>query len=132
MKETNKSKQIILQVHRIKHLQSEDFVFRSFFASELVTSPFIHSSARSHGLIGGVRPTRYPSYFADWLQVSRCSLSSIYPLGGFCCLYYLFSLCCSLLFLHTAIQHDSHVNNHNSQGLSLDRPSPLSPRRSGL
>lgn len=93
MKETNKSKQIILQVHRKKHLQSEDFVFRSFFASELVTSPFIHSSARSHGLIGGSDPPRYPSYFADWLQVSRCSLSSIYPLGGFCCLYYLFSLC---------------------------------------
>lgn len=73
-------KQIILRVHRIKHLQSEDFVFRSFFASELVTS-FIHSFFCQVSWINrGVRPPRYPLYFADWLQVSRCSLSSSYPL----------------------------------------------------
>lgn len=81
MKETNKSKQIILQVHRIKHLQSEDFVFCSFFASELVTSPFIHSSARSHGLIGGVRPPPVPLVFRR-LVAGQSLLSVLYLSSG--------------------------------------------------
>lgn len=132
MKETNKSKKIILQVHRIKHLQSEDFVFRSFFASELVTSPFIHSSARSHGLIGGSDPPGTPRISQTGCRsvVALCPLSILWE--DFAVFTLSFLSVCSKLFLHTAIQHDSRVNNHNSQGLFLDRPSPLSPRRSGL